>query len=362
MIWFLTILFIPYLLMIFKIWTGLKKINRYIQNKPGYIFISVIIPCRNEERNIQLLLESISKQTYSSGLFEVIIVDDNSSDKTSELVRLYQSDFKLVIIKNKAKGKKSALQTGIEAANGDLILTTDADCRAGKEWISTISSFFSDNSIDLAICPVALSGKEDFFSEIQKLEFLSLQGVTAGTAVNNNPVMCNGANLAFTKQAYLNHKNDLQPESESGDDVFLLLSLKKDPGSKILWLESKEACVFSSVSEGPGSFFRQRARWFSKWKYYDDSYVNLLSFVTFATNLLIVCCLIVGIFITKILLPVFLLFILKSGVDYLILSDTTQRYGQKSILRFFIPAQIFYPFYVLIVTIVSFAGRSVWKQ
>ena len=242
-----------------------------------------------------------------------------------------------------------------------LIITTDADCRAGKNWISIISSYFSENPVQLAICPVTLSGKGGLFCRLQELEFLSLQGVTAGTALNKNPVMCNGANLAFTKQTWLNHAHALHPESDSGDDIFLMLSLKKEKDSVIKWIESDEASISSSVTEDIISFFRQRIRWFSKWKYYDDRYVNLLSFITFATNLLIVCSVVAGIITGEFLLPI-LLIILKSIVDFLILANTLSRYKKKELMKYFLPAQIFYPMYVVLVAIVSMVVRPLWKQ
>ena len=113
----------------------------------------------------------------------------------------------------------------------------------GKSWIRTIAAYFEENNPDMIICPVQLDGKQGFFARFQELEYLSLQGITAGTAAGGNGIMCNGGNLAFTREAYLNHADHLHMELATGDDVFLLHSLKKDPGSKIIWLESQEAVV-----------------------------------------------------------------------------------------------------------------------
>ena len=78
----------------------------------------------------------------------------------------------------------------------------------------------------------------------RSLSILSLQGITAGTAMAGNGIMCNGANLAFTRNTYLNHMENLQFGLPTGDDVFLLHSLKKEADSKIMWLESSDAIVY----------------------------------------------------------------------------------------------------------------------
>ena len=118
--WIITILIIPYLLMIFKIWTGLKKIVRYIPEKPGDFFVSVIIPCHNEEKLLPLLLESIAVQTYPPTRFEVIVVDDNSTDKTRECAESFSPTLNIKVLENRGNGKKEALRTGIATAGGEV--------------------------------------------------------------------------------------------------------------------------------------------------------------------------------------------------------------------------------------------------
>ncbi len=118
----------------------------------------------------------------------------------------------------------------------------------GKNWIRTIASFFEKNNPDMIICPVQLEGSQGFSGWFQELEFLSLQGVTAGSVMAGNGIMCNGANLAFTRNAYLKHMENLHFDLNTGDDVFLLHSLKKQPGSIIMWLESPDAIVTTSSS------------------------------------------------------------------------------------------------------------------
>ena len=270
MLWIFIIPVLPYLLiLLFFRWhlPGIKE------SKPVSLHetkVSVVIACRNEEKTLPRLLYSLSVQDYPADLFEVVIVDDNSCDNTPEIISASRFIKRLKAINNQGSGKKMAIRTGIMASDGDLILTTDADCWMGNGWISAAVSLFEEKKTDMIIGPVILAGKPGFFNGFQQLEFMSLQGVTAGSAASRNPVMCNGANLAFTKTAYLKNAGKLNYDIPSGDDIFLLHSMKKAGGARIIWNESKDAVVTTALSESLMSFLRQRARWISKAGAYRD--------------------------------------------------------------------------------------------
>jgi hypothetical protein len=89
----------------------------------------------------------------------------------------------------------------------------------------------------LIIAPVELKSNLKIFQQLQKLEFASLVASGAGAAAFGKPILCNGANLAFPKKIYSIHVNDLHNELLSGDDMFLLESVKNSKG-KIRFLKS----------------------------------------------------------------------------------------------------------------------------
>jgi cellulose synthase/poly-beta-1,6-N-acetylglucosamine synthase-like glycosyltransferase len=345
--WLLLIILIPYIYILLRIYTSLAKIKSYYLDSNAEIFVSVIVACRNEDQNLPTLLKNISLQNYNPDLFEVIIVDDNSSDKTFSTAAEFKGVKNLIVLKNQGEGKKQAIRTGVAASSGKLIITTDADCRFGDKWLRTINSFYAENKPDMVICPVELEGGRSFFHRFQELEFLSLQGITAGTAASGNPVMCNGANLAFTKETYNEHSENLHDELPTGDDVFLLHGIKKKPGNKIMWLESADAIAITRSSETLSSFLRQRARWISKAGSYSDRFTQVLAIVTFVTILLEWFLLIAGIFNPVFFLVLLTALLLKAVPDYLILRNTFKRYGKKSLLWLFFTSQIIYPVYVI---------------
>jgi poly-beta-1,6-N-acetyl-D-glucosamine synthase len=355
--WLLLIFIIPYIYLLIRIYRSLIQIKSWhSQSVPGQ-FLSVVVACRNEEKNLPVLLNSLAEQDYNPALFEVIIIDDNSSDNTFVAASKYKRIKKLNVARNIGKGKKSAIRTGVAASTGNLIVTTDADCRMGKSWLKTVASFFEENEPEMIICPVELEGGKGFFQRFQELEFLSLQGITAGTAFAGRPVMCNGANLAFTKEAYNRHSFNLHDEIISGDDVFLLHAIKSEPENKIMWLESDEARVITNTSDTVLSFLRQRGRWISKAGVYKDRYTKILGIVTFVTILLQLSLLIAGIFNTLFLWVLLAAFLLKSIPDFLILQNTTRRYGEKRLKWIFLPGQVVYPVYVVSVFFSYLFGR-----
>lgn len=356
--WLPAILILPYIFVLLKIYRSLHTIKPFNSTGTPSTFVTVIVPCQNEQKNLPHLLNCIKKQDYKESLYEVIIVNDNSIDKTFEVASTFSGIKNLVTINNKGAGKKHAIRTGIEASSGKLIITTDADCSMGEKWISTIAAFYEQNKPDMIICPVQIESGGGFSGRFQELEFLSLQGITAASAIAGDGTMCNGANLTFTREAYLNNSDNLHFEIPSGDDVFLLHSIKRNKNSKILWLESSDAIVTTSSSPNISSFLKQRRRWISKSKAYTDGVTILLGIITFLAILVQVSYLVAGIFYPQLLLVFLAVFLLKSIPDFLILRNTSGRYGKRELMNWFIVSQVLYPFYILSVVCYSLVSHT----
>jgi len=351
--WLPAIFIIPYIILLLRIYRSLKRAKPFTFFSAPHVPVSVIIPCRNEERSLTALLTDISFQDYPPALYEVIVIDNNSTDKTFRAASEFKQIKNIKVIHNSGSGKKEAVRCGIDAASSGLIITTDADCRAGEKWISTIVTFYHQHQADLIIAPVKIISGKGFPSKFQELEFMGLQGVTAGTALDGNPTMCNGANLAFTKKIYYKNDGNLHPEIPSGDDIFLLHSVKQQAGSRILWLESPEATINTAPVTSTSAFLKQRSRWLAKSRVYKDSATILLGTVTLIPSLLILFALAAS-FFNSIFIPLFaVLFLVKSIPDFLILKNTTSRYGNAKLMKWFVPAQLFYPFYVTGVAVIT---------
>jgi cellulose synthase/poly-beta-1,6-N-acetylglucosamine synthase-like glycosyltransferase len=305
-------------------------------------------------------MEDLLLQEYPEGPYEIIVVDDHSSDNTSQIVSSFKSSENLKLFSNNGEGKKKAIKTGVENSHGELIITTDADCRMGKKWIGSIVSYFKNTGADLIIGPVTIRGNKSIFSRFQELEFFSLQGITAGSAAIGNPVMCNGANLAFTRTAYDKHSLNLYDEVSSGEDVFLLHSIKKENAAKIRFFESKEAVVSTGAVKSVFGFLRQRARWLSKAGYYTDRFTIFLGIITFAVIIDLLAMFITGFFYPVCFYLLGALLLIKAIPDALLLFEITRRRGSLQLMKWFIPAELVYPFYIITVVISTLFRTNEW--
>lgn len=358
--WLILLLLLPYLCLLLRIFSGLSRLRPFQKGEINTTsLLSVIIPCRNEAENLPLLLADIARQTVDYNSFELIVVDDNSFDATFRIASGFSEIRNNRVIRNRGDGKKHALRTGIEASSGEYILTIDADCRITENWFHYLMSFRDKTRAQMIICPVMLESGKGFFQKFQELEFLSLQGITAGSASMGDPLMCNGAGLAFSREAYSRHYGELHFELASGDDVFLLHGIKKEDPGHVSWMEAPGAAVVTRLSGSLKSYIFQRARWISKTSYYSDRSAKTLALVTLITALIQLVLLIGGLFSYPLLLIFAAWFILKSIPDFLILRNTCARYNRKELLKWFIPSQFIYPFYVLVIFIISLSpGRA----
>jgi cellulose synthase/poly-beta-1,6-N-acetylglucosamine synthase-like glycosyltransferase len=347
---------------------GFRKIKafnkRKTDSKQYKHKLSVIATFKNEEEHLKTLIENLENQSLNSSLYELILVNDHSSDSSFEIAQMCISDktqFKLISLDETLTGKKQALTEGISAAEGEVIITTDADCEHPSNWLETIFNYYSEYTPKMIIAPVAMNGKT-VFEKMQALEFLSLAGSTAGAAGLQMPVMCNGANLAFEKAVFEELNDGLQMKEVSGDDVFLLHSIKKKYPKGIHYLKSTDAIVTTYAEKNLKPFFRQRIRWASKAGSYKDTATIFISVLVFFVNLNLIGLIPAGIFIDEMLYSLLILFSLKTIPDFLLISIFGRFTKQNKLLFFFPLLSILYPFYIVIsATAGLFSRRVVWK-
>ncbi|MEO5947118.1 MAG: glycosyltransferase, partial [Chitinophagaceae bacterium] len=187
-------LFIIYSLIIIYYWQSWNAIPEFkSSNNNPTTKISVIIPARDEEQNIGQLLQALQNQSYPADLFEVIVIDDHSTDETAAIVQQFPS-VKLIQLKedNINSYKKKAIETGIATATGDLIVTTDADCLPESNWIATIALFKTESQSAFIAAPVVFENNNSLLQIFQTLDFLVLQGITGASVYKNAHSMCNG--------------------------------------------------------------------------------------------------------------------------------------------------------------------------
>ena len=345
--------------------------------------ISIIIPARNEAQNIKACLDSIINQLYPKQCFEVLVVDDHSTDSTAAIVTGYAAhNVKLISLKDFMPDgklnayKKKAIEIAIAQATGELIVTTDADCIVTSNWLQTIAGFYEKNNAQFIVMPVCFTGNNNFLEIFQSLDFMTLQGIT-GAAVHKKMLsMCNGANLAYTKKAFTEVGGfDGIDTIASGDDMLLMHKIFKQYPAGVKYLRSKEVIVHTPPMPSLKDFFNQRIRWASKADQYDDKRIFGVLLLVYLFNLSLATLPVIAVFYN----PAFnvrlypfhfifslveywaLLLVMKTIIELVFLLPVARFFNQQKLLWLFPLMQPFHIVYTIIAGWLGKFGSYHWK-
>lgn len=321
------------------------------------LFFSIVIPFRNEAKNLRSAISTIAGQTYRN--FEIIAVDDHSTDDSVDTIKGLGIR-QLRTIKNTGQGKKSAITEGVKNAKGDVIVTIDADCTATSDWLRSLRHNFYDKKIKMVFGPVKLIPRESFFSQLQSMEFASLVGSGAATASLGFPTLCNGANLAYYKDVF-NEVNGFEGNDHisSGDDEFLMRKIvRKFPGS-VHFAGVRSAIVESEAQSTLSDFFYQRIRWASKWRY--NSSIISVSIALFIVAVQVAWIVALSNAIVSYQFVNVVAISIKALVEFSFLMAICRFLQIRWNTWAFLTLQVTYPFYSLFVGITSNFVSYSWK-
>ena len=360
-----------------KAWMGIADFKNEQEFKENELpFISIIIAARNEEKNIGKCIQSILNQTYSKNKFEVIVTDDHSTDNTVSIVESFQNENITLLhlsdfIENQELNsyKKKSIDTAVKFAKGKLIVTTDADCITPEKWLETLANFYKQKSPVFVTLPVTFADPlttDSFFKKLfkifQSLDFMTLQGITGASVFKKIHSMCNGANLAYEKDAFYQVGGfEGIDELASGDDMLLMHKIQNKYPTEILFLKSKDVIVKTQAAETFKEFMNQRIRWASKADRYTDRKITAVLVLVYLLNAWL---LLLGI-ISFFSLHAFYLFVIslliKTFVELLFLFPVAKFFDKQKQLWWFLPAQPFHILYTVIAGWLGKFGSYQWK-
>lgn len=355
------------LIMLFTIgWFRLKK-EKEASNIQD-VKVSVIIALKNESRNIGKLFSRLSIQDYDPDLLEIVFINDASEDATKSIllkIRSENKDLNIKILETQAgnTGKKNAIEKGIEECSGELIITTDGDCSMGPSWISGMVKAFESDEVKMISGPVRFYPARGLFGMFQALEFSSLVASGAGSIRSGIPIMCNGANLAYRKEAFQDVSGySGNRDFESGDDIFLMQKFSKKYGSGCIgFTKDNRAIVDTRPAKDLQGLFNQRIRWVSKSKGYSNFWLILTSFTVYLLNFSILLTFLLSLFISGWINLAILLFIIKFLIDLPILVGISCFNKQRYLLWLYPIFQLIYVPYVVLIGLVGNVGKYHWK-
>lgn len=324
--------------------------------------VSIVIAAFNEEEQIEDCVRSILSCDYPTDLMELIVVDNDSTDKTLDVLRQIK-DSRLKIAVQKEGNKKEAIEKGISLAANKFLLFTDADCTVQKEWIKSMIHYHEIQDADCILGPIQIKSYNNLLTRFQAFDMLAMMGITCGGLKQDINYLSNGGNFGYTQKLYYSIQEIPRKDYASGDDVMTLHAFVKLGKVKIVFQKDKDAIVSTLAQRNWKGLIQQRIRWASKATSYvrkKDIYINAFIFL-----------LVLSIALNIILIPFtggLSLFIclfqlmIKGAIDYAFLDHVNQFFKRKHLMRYFISSFLVYNVYILFSGFTSMLGLSyMWK-
>ncbi|MEO6613029.1 MAG: glycosyltransferase [Chitinophagaceae bacterium] len=350
-------IFIAYSLLLIYCWMSWKSIPVFRPWKEQPVTtISLIIPARNEEENIGHLLSALQEQRYPKELLEIIVVDDHSTDDTAIIVQQFPG-VKLVRLEedNINSYKKKAIEKGIAAATGEWIVTTDADCLPGPNWLHTLAAFKEESQAVFITAPVVIDCNASLLQSFQAMDFMVLQGITGAVVSKRKLYMCNGANLGYTRQSFYDARGfEGIDQIASGDDMLLMYKIGKQNPGKIQYLKSKEVIVTTQPMKTWKNFFNQRIRWASKAKKYDDKRIFPVLLLVYLLNVSFLVLFIAGFWSPRYWLLLTGCWVAKTIIEFPLFISVSSFFNKRWALPLFF---FFQPLHILYTILSGFFGQ-----
>ncbi len=231
----------------------LEKINKTLNHK-----VSIIVPAYNEEKIIAKSLESLVNQTYQN--LEIIVVDDGSTDRTSEIAKYFKKHSngkKVKVLKKSNGGKASAINHGIRHSTGELIMVVDADSKLEKNAVKLMERYFIDPNVAAVAGSVYVSNQTNLLTKLQALEYIEgLNMVRNGQALLKLVNIIPGPIGMFRKDAL--YEVGLYDNDTFAEDCDVTLKLITR-GYKIDF--ESDAVAYTEAPEHLLDLIKQRYRW-----------------------------------------------------------------------------------------------------
>ncbi len=370
MIFIAAIISICYFSIICSLIIGFDKLKN-IENKntiPKNKF-SIIVPFRNEAKNLPLLLHSFSEIAYPKTLFEIILVNDASSDNYIPIIEAFKIknptiNYTLINNTNITNSpKKEALTTAIKISKFNWIVTTDADCNVQKNWLNLFNQTIEDKNALFIAAPVKFKYEATFLHHFQNLNFISLLGSTIGSFGIKKPIMCNGANLCYNKATFFELNGFEGNEAiTSGDDIFLLEKIAQKSSEKVCYLKANEAIVATSSEKNWSQFFNQQLRWASKTTTYNNWFSKFVGLIVFIENLLVIILGVSSLFISEYWMYFIIVFISKILLDFILIFKTANFFNSPKWLHYYPIISVIYSAFIVLIALSTLFKNYQWKD
>ncbi len=360
---------VAYVSLLIWLYVGLKRVPQFtLSNTTIKTSFSIVIVLRNEADNLPSLLQSLSQLNYPNQLFELVFVDDASTDDSVFLIEKFigkHPHIKTHLLSNlrkTASPKKDAISMAIQNAKNEWILLTDADCLVPIEWLTAYNDFIVLKSPVFVAGPVLYGKGVRFIHKFQELDWLSLVGTTIGSFGWNKPILCSGANIAYRKEIF-ETVNGFQGNDHiaSGDDIFLMHKIRSKYPKQVLYMNAPIALVSTFGENSWKSLYNQRIRWAKKTSNVPSLLSVVIGICVFLMNLLLLVLAVAGFFEFRFLLFFVSCMLIKIFVDFVLLARTAKSIGAIINVKHCILSGLLYPVFSTSIVFSSIFSKYSWK-
>lgn len=353
---------IGYIYLLQWITEGWEACQSYI-GESNSTTVSIIIAARNEEVGIAKCLSSIYNNNYPRDLIEVIVVDDQSEDRTATIISEKFPQVKLLKTTDTI-GKKAAIQLAAHQAEGELLLFTDADCQVPITWLETIVTHYDTEQVDFLAAPIQIELEDTNLSRFQFLDVAATMAVTANGIYRNSYYSANGANMAVNKEKFIAlYTTRKDGDIASGDDMFTIQYLAKIDPAKISFVRSLTATVTTKGEKTLSDLVSQRKRWAGKSRHYPEKNIIMVQGYVFLLVALILVNTLIGLCLDGLgLFTAVLMLFIKMSMDYLFLSHICEHYRKQEATKKYLISAASYNVYILFAGLVALLPTQyMWK-
>ena len=323
---------------------------------------SIIVSARNEERHISSLLDSLLLLEYPKDHYEIIVVNDRSTDATQKILEEYSrrtDTLRIVTITGNTTdmpNKKNALRNAIAVSRNEILAFTDADCIVPAGWLRELSKQFTDSVGAVAgYSPYRFERKHIAHSFLKYEEFKN--SLTALAAVGlNKAYLCTGRNFAYRKKVYDEVDGfEKIKHSVSGDDDLFLQLVRSATRWEIRYMTSSGSVVETRPPESFSQFIHQRTRHISASKYYVGD-----SMAAYGISHLFLLFIILLLFIDPIIGLIFLLF--RMNLDAIFIAQGNKLIHEQVRVTEFVVNEIALALYTIIIGPLGYFKKFKWKE